>query len=340
MPTVEEIVQFEAPRASVKPVGAEPYLLMLPRSEVAAAVPVPLVVPPADSTVRLIELSTVPVTVSVPLDVAADAVEATTNVRTTAARVRCLFISVNLLFVEESTVDREKIQSAEQVAQKSVREVVDPGMHGERLAARPRLADDGRVADVDHLGEHVQLAEAAVPLGLIRQRVELRAVRVTDVLHVPQPVVDEAHPVVAQRAEDAAAAVMAADDDVLHAQHLDRELDRGEAVQVRVYDDVRHVAMDEHLPRQEVDDLVRRDAAVGAADPEVARRLLRGEACEKIGIVPLDVGGPHFVLVEEVLERLHAVAAAYDTIAKCDSRSPAARSTRARTASRSAIPWC
>ena len=36
-----------------------------------AAVPVPEVVPPADSIVRLIELSMVPVTVSVPDDVAA-----------------------------------------------------------------------------------------------------------------------------------------------------------------------------------------------------------------------------------------------------------------------------
>jgi hypothetical protein len=46
---------------------------MLPSAEVAAAVPVPLVVPPADSTVSEIELSTVPVTVNVPLLVAANA---------------------------------------------------------------------------------------------------------------------------------------------------------------------------------------------------------------------------------------------------------------------------
>jgi len=32
----------------VKPVGAEPNLLIEPSAEVAAAVPVPLVVPPAD----------------------------------------------------------------------------------------------------------------------------------------------------------------------------------------------------------------------------------------------------------------------------------------------------
>jgi hypothetical protein len=70
---VDEIVQLLAPRASVKPVGADPYLEMLPRALVAAAVPVPEVVPPALSIVSEIESSTVPVTVSVPLDVPATA---------------------------------------------------------------------------------------------------------------------------------------------------------------------------------------------------------------------------------------------------------------------------
>src|SRR3954452_11727022 len=92
MPTVDEMVQLDAPRASVKPVGAEPNLLMLPRSLVAAAVPVPLVVPPADSTVRLIELSIVPVTVSVPLEVSADATDANANIMTAAETPNIFFI--------------------------------------------------------------------------------------------------------------------------------------------------------------------------------------------------------------------------------------------------------
>src|SRR5688572_29400171 len=95
---VEEIVQSEAPRASVKPVGAEPYLLRLPRSEVAAAVPVPLVVPPADSMVRLMELSTVPVTVRVPLDVAAEAAAVSIMVATVATAI-LLIIGFSLLWV-------------------------------------------------------------------------------------------------------------------------------------------------------------------------------------------------------------------------------------------------
>ena len=74
-PTVEDRVQLLAPLASVKPVGADPNFEMLPKALVAAAVPVPDVVPPALSIVSEIELSTVPVTVSVPLEVAADAGE-------------------------------------------------------------------------------------------------------------------------------------------------------------------------------------------------------------------------------------------------------------------------
>src|SRR5882672_7369956 len=97
MPTVDERVQLLAPRASVNPVGAEPNLLMLPRSLVAAAVPVPLVVPPADSIVRLIELSTVPVTVSVPLEVAADATDANANI-TTATETPNIFFIFLLLY--------------------------------------------------------------------------------------------------------------------------------------------------------------------------------------------------------------------------------------------------
>ena len=50
----------------MNPVGADPYFYIEPSALVAAAVPVPEVVPPALSTVSEIELSTVPVTVNVP----------------------------------------------------------------------------------------------------------------------------------------------------------------------------------------------------------------------------------------------------------------------------------
>ena len=100
------------------------------------------------------------------------------------------------------------------------------------------------------------------------------------VLDMPQPVVDEADALVLQRRGDAAAAVVPADDDVLDLQHLDRELDHRQAVEIRVDNDVGDVAVNEELARQEPDDLVGRHAAVGAADPEVLGDLL-ARSCSK-----------------------------------------------------------
>jgi hypothetical protein len=87
-----------APLASVKPVGADPNFEMLPNALVASVVPVPEVVPPALSMVSEIELSTVPVTVSVPLEVAADVYveNAARANRIIKNDCRCIFGLLNL----------------------------------------------------------------------------------------------------------------------------------------------------------------------------------------------------------------------------------------------------
>ncbi len=100
-----------------------------------------------------------------------------------------------------------------------------------------------------------------------------------------QPVVDQPEFVVLHRRAYAAAAVVAADDDVFHLQHVDRELDHRQAVNVAVYHQVGHVAVDEQLARHQADDVVGRNAAVGAADPEKLRRLLFGQLVEEFRIV-------------------------------------------------------
>jgi hypothetical protein len=57
------------------------------------------------------------------------------------------------------------------------------------------------------------------------------------------------------------------DDHVLDLQHVDRELEDRQTVDVGVLDQVRDVAVHEQLARLAADDLVRRQPAVGAADP-------------------------------------------------------------------------
>jgi hypothetical protein len=76
---------------------------------------------------------------------------------------------------------------------------------------------------VARLLDDVQFAQAIVAGGRV-ERLERRDVLARDVLHVAEPVVDEAELLIVERRLHAAASVVAADDDVLHLQHVDREL--------------------------------------------------------------------------------------------------------------------
>ena len=122
---------------------------------------------------------------------------------------------------------------------------------------------------------------------------------------MPQPVVRQPDALVLQRRRDAAAAIVAADDDVLDLQHIDRELHDRKAIEVRMDDDIGDVAVNEELARQQADDLVGRNAAVGAADPEIAGVLLPGEALEEVRLDVPDALGPGAVVLEEVREGAH-----------------------------------
>jgi hypothetical protein len=98
---------------------------------------------------------------------------------------------------------------------------------------------------------------------------------------------------------------MPAHDHVLHLQRVHRVLEHRQAVQVRVDDDVGHVAVNEELAWQEPDDLVGWHAAVRAPDPEVVRHLLRDEAREEVGCLGEPLRGPPPVVLEQVLQRVH-----------------------------------
>ena len=87
------------------------------------------------------------------------------------------------------------------------------------------------------------------------------------------------------------------------------ELHHRQAVQVAVHDHVGDVAMDEQFARQQADDLVRRHAAVGAADPQVLGPLLPRQVGEEVRTAAADALGPGPVVVEKVRERAHLVQA-------------------------------
>src|SRR5690606_2738026 len=130
-------------------------------------------------------------------------------------------------------------------------------------------------------------------------------VLVLDVLDVADPVVGQAHPGAVQRRADAAAAVVADHQDMFDLEHVDRELDHRQAVEVGVHHHVGDVAVDEHLARVDVDDLVGRHARVGAADPQVPGRLDLGQAAEEAGILGLDAVGPVAGAFKQFVQSVH-----------------------------------
>jgi hypothetical protein len=156
---------------------------------------------------------------------------------------------------------------------------------------------------MQRLLDDVQLTEAVRCRGA--RVVDDRAVLVVHVGDVPQPVVDQAQLDAVEDRPDAAAAVVAGDDDVPHAKDIHGVLEHREAVQIGVDDDVGDVAVDEELARSEVDDLVRRDPAVGAADPEELGGLLAGELLKKFRAAGDHALGPPAVVLEEVGKRFH-----------------------------------
>src|SRR5574340_1074505 len=140
-----------------------------------------------------------------------------------------------------------------------------------------------------------------------------------DVLDVAQPVVDQPQAVAEQRRLHAAAAVVAAHDDVLDAQHIHRELHDRQAVEVRMDHHVGDVAMHEHFARLQAGDLVGRHAAVGTAYPQVFRGLQTGKLVEEIGILRRGARGPGAIGLQKMVELWHDEREARNLLAGNDS---------------------
>ena len=177
-------------------------------------------------------------------------------------------------------------------------------MDGKLLPAFPCVAHDGGLADIEHLLDHVELAERVVPV-LLGESLDEFGVLVPHVLDVAQPVVDEAEASVRERGEHAAAAVVADDHDVLYPDHVGGELHHGKAVQIRMDDEVGDVAVDENLAGHEARDLVRRHTRVRTADPQVLGALDSRETGEKIRLPAFDVVRPCAVVCEQVIQVGH-----------------------------------
>lgn len=89
---------------------------------------------------------------------------------------------------------------------------------------------------------------------------------------------------------DAAAAVMAADDDVRDVQVVDREFEHGGQIPVVGRDDVADIAVGKHLAGLGLGDGVDRRPRVGAADPQHGRVLFAAEVGEVVPVLRENLG--------------------------------------------------
>jgi hypothetical protein len=191
-------------------------------------------------------------------------------------------------------------------------------MNRKLLPSRPCIANEGGFESVSRLVQNIglaQLPEASRVVLLSCQQIRLT---IQNLVHRVKPVIDQAHAAVVERCFDASATIMADYNDVPDLQDVHRVLDDRHAIHVGVLDDIRDVAMDENLARHQTRNLVGRDPAVRAPDPEKLRPLLLDQAIKELGIARHHRGGPLFVVLEQGFEKVHidfvnAIPALYPT---------------------------
>ena len=178
-----------------------------------------------------------------------------------------------------------------EVAQDAVVQAVDDAVHLSRCAAVPGLLHDRRAADVRDLLHDVEPAQQVGQSRRRRRPSRLACSWATSWTWRSQLSISPC-----RRPSSAASTppqprwpqTMTCSTP----QHLDRVLQHRQAVEVGVHDDVGDVAVHEDLAGVGAGDLVRRHPAVGAADPEVARRLLGREPPEEPGSRSTTSAGP------------------------------------------------
>lgn len=168
------------------------------------------------------------------------------------------------------------------------------------LATIPGVENDGGGGKAGDLLDDVEFAETVAAGRIVGAAVEFVAVFAADVIDILEPGMGEADGMAVEDGADAGTAVVTADDDVADFEDVDGEMEGGKAVEVAGGHDVGDVAVDEHFARKEAGDLIRRDSAIAAADPEVGRSLLAGEFFEEGGVVGTDLIGPGPVVSEEM----------------------------------------
>src|SRR4051812_1625954 len=100
-----------------------------------------------------------------------------------------------------------------------------------------------------------------------------------------QPMVNETTTFTIDGGADAAAAIMSDYHNMLHVEHVDGKLEHRQIIGILRRSEIGDIAVYEQLTGVEANNRIRRHAAIGAADPEIPRRLLAFEPAEEAGIL-------------------------------------------------------
>src|SRR4051812_10096333 len=96
--------------------------------------------------------------------------------------------------------------------------------------------------------------------------------------------------------------------------------------------------MDEQFARHQADDLVGRHTAVGTADPQVARRLLRRERLKEARVALDDAAGPEVIVLEQVEKDAHRTVGLSFNDSRPKRRTGEERKETAQSASTKLLP--
>lgn len=152
-----------------------------------------------------------------------------------------------------------------QILQPPIVEPKHPPMHNRIPILLIRLLHRRRLNHVPRLLDDVELNKAIIPLALVIDGAQFLVMQTVHIADVTQPGVQQTKILRRHGGFDTAAAVVSAHNDVLDVQMADGVVDDGHDVEVGVADEVRDVAMDEHLAGFEAGDGFGGDAGVGAA---------------------------------------------------------------------------
>ena len=177
-------------------------------------------------------------------------------------------------------------------------------MNADALLPLPRVAKDAGLGNVEHLFNHIQFAQP-VKLKDLLHAGQLVPVFGANFVHIFQPLIGKPQFAILQRRFDAAAAIMATDNDVTYLQNVDCILHDGQAVGVAGGYDIGNIAMDKKFSGKQPDNFIGRHAAVGTSNPQILRLLEMGKSLKKPGVPRRQLRNPPPIIIEELFQLFH-----------------------------------